>query len=340
MAKATKLPSGNWRVIATKTVNGKKIRKSFTSSSKREAEQNALAWQGIAYNSGTMTLKEAVSHYISMKKNLLSPATIRSYTVISRNHFQNLMGIRVDKITPAMMQLAINEMALESSAKTVRNAFSLMNTVIKSVVSGFDCSSVTLPSKIKKDLYIPDNETISALISASQGTPFYIPILLGAFGGLRRGEICALTKDDFTGNKVKISKDVVIDIDNNVIVKSPKTYSSYRTVELPPFVIEEIKKLEYKIYSASPHSLTKGFCDLLVRSNLPKFRFHDLRHYYISYLFDLNVPEKYIIAQVGHSSANITKRIYDHLAAQKQSQYADQIASAFQKDFVCTFVCT
>ena len=45
MAKAEKLPSGKWRCVAFLGVDkkGKKIRKSFTASSKREAEDLARA---------------------------------------------------------------------------------------------------------------------------------------------------------------------------------------------------------------------------------------------------------------------------------------------------------
>ena len=43
----------------------------------------------------------------------------------------------------------------------------------------------------------------------------------------------------------------------------------------------------------------------------------------------MGLPEKYIIAQVGHSSASITKAVYDHLSAEKQGKYAVDIAEHF-----------
>ena len=54
MANAQKLPSGAWRTQATKTINGKKVRKSFTvtaeecggdsKKAKALSERNAREW--------------------------------------------------------------------------------------------------------------------------------------------------------------------------------------------------------------------------------------------------------------------------------------------------------
>ena len=44
MAKARKLPSGNWRCLVRKTIDGKQISKSFTAPTKKEAEFLAAEW--------------------------------------------------------------------------------------------------------------------------------------------------------------------------------------------------------------------------------------------------------------------------------------------------------
>ena len=42
---------------------------------------------------------------------------------------------------------------------------------------------------------------------------------------------------------------------------------------------------------------------------------------YIRNNLRMGLPEKYIIAQVGHSSASITKDVYDHINSERQSKY-------------------
>ena len=114
MAKATKLPSGNWRcrVYVGTDLNGKDIYKSFTASTKKETELLALEFQthhkDITRDTANMKLSEAIDKYIESKANILSPATVRGYRVIQRNAFQDLMGLKLNKINNHNLQISIN----------------------------------------------------------------------------------------------------------------------------------------------------------------------------------------------------------------------------------------
>lgn len=85
MAKAKKLPSGNWRVnqYVGKDANGKRIYKSFTASTKKEAEYMAANYTLNGDHEqkppAELTLAEAYDRYIESKSNVLSPSTIREY---------------------------------------------------------------------------------------------------------------------------------------------------------------------------------------------------------------------------------------------------------------------
>ena len=98
MAKAKKLPSGNWRVnqyIKTDK-NGKRIYKSFTASSKKEAEY--LASEYLLSNKKdfkNIKLSDAISQYIDSKSNVLSPSTIRGYRIMERNAFSDIADINI-----------------------------------------------------------------------------------------------------------------------------------------------------------------------------------------------------------------------------------------------------
>lgn len=93
MAKAKQLPSGSWRVqvYLGEDENGKPIRKSFTASTKKEAEFKALNYQmhnkEMRQNPSNLTLSEAIDRYIESKENILSPSTIRGYTFIHKKAF-------------------------------------------------------------------------------------------------------------------------------------------------------------------------------------------------------------------------------------------------------------
>ena len=116
----------------------------------------------------------------------------------------------------------------------------------------------------------------SALLVAAS-----IAILLAAFGPLRRGEICALTSRDIKENTITVSKSIVRSEDNEWITKSPKTYGSYRTIQMPEFFFKHIRGKKGALCNLNPDQLTREFERVLELCQLPHFRFHDLRHPYV-----------------------------------------------------------
>ena len=327
MAKAHKLPSGSWRVQAKAAGQVK----SFTAPTKTEAERRAAFWQLSAEHSDpaseNITFGAAIDKYIEIKSNVLSPSTIRSYKNIKRNALAGISNHKIDTLNNINIQTVINEYAASHSPKSVRNAYGLITAVIKMYRPGFT-PSATLPQKKKVDIYIPTEEEIKQILKLSKGTPLETPLKLAIFGGLRAGEICALTPADISGNTVSVTKSIAYGPDNDWVVKQPKTYSGNRTVVLPVGIICECCPGN-RITKYNPNSLYKAYRRFLSENNLPMHRIHDLRHFYVSTLFDIGVPEKYIISQVGHSSSSITKRVYDHTSAKKQTDYTKLISGHF-----------
>lgn len=325
MAKAKKLPSGSWRVQAK--ANGQV--KSFTGSDRKTVEAEAKAWQaGITADVENMTVGKAYERYICSKENVLSPTTIRAYKGMARTNFQELMSLRIDKLSNEIIQAAVNRLSCAATPKSVRNNYGLLTAVI-AMFNPYFKPVVKLPQRDKKEIVIPTKKQVQLLIKSVSGTQYYIPVLLAALCGMRAGEICALESKDVNGNKINVNKSLVRQLDGRWVTKPPKSYSGYRVIDAPPIVEEALKEKSGKIVSMTSHSLSDGFSIVLKRAGLPHFRFHDLRHFYVSELFDMGLPEKYIIAQVGHSSASITKSVYDHLAAEKQTKYAEDVASHF-----------
>ena len=55
------------------------------------------------------------------------------------------------------------------------------------------------------------------------------------------------------------------------------------------------------------------FLPALKAADLPRIRFHDLRHSFASLLFEQGENIKYIQSQLGHSSPTVTLNVYAHL---------------------------
>lgn len=331
MAKAKKLPSGNWRVQAQITVDGKIVRKSFTDSERKKAELAAATWQaGISQECAEdITLSKAYERYLTAKENVLSPATMRGYRTLQKTSLQDIMHLKVDKLSNEIIQRSINKFAASHSPKTTRNCNGLLSAVLAMFRPEFTLN-IKLPQKVKPQLYIPTDETIKQLINAAKGGPLEIPIMLAAFGALRCGEICALTSEDIYETYIHVNKSMVSDPSGKWHIKPPKTVSSDRYVELPPFLIKRLKEIEGRIISTTPHNLSGNFSKFLKKHNIPHFRFHDLRHYNVSILHAMGIPDKYIQAQGGWSTNYTMQNVYNHIISDKQSEFSKQITNHFE----------
>lgn len=89
---------------------------------------------------------------------------------------------------------------------------------------------------------------------AITNTELEIPVLLGAFGMMCRGEICALNMNDINGTTIHIHHSLVLGHDNKWHLKAPKTESSDRYVEIPQFVVDRIREKGH-ITKINPQSI-------------------------------------------------------------------------------------
>ena len=137
-------------------------------------------------------------------------------------------------------------------------------------------------------------------------------------GGLRRGEISALTKEDITDTGVVVSKSMVLSATGREwIVKQPKTAAGFRIVSLPQHVIELARE---NVPFPCPNTITDQFIKAIKASGIPRFSFHKLRHYYASSLHALGVPDKYIMASGGWESEQTLNAVYKHAMSATQQR--------------------
>lgn len=80
-----------------------------------------------------------------------------------------------------------------------------------------------------------------------------------------------------------------------------------------------------------PGFLTSHFTSVLKANNMPRIRFHDLRHTCASLLFAQGVSLKEIQAWLGHSTIGTTANIYTHLDENNKLSSANAILSILPK---------
>lgn len=333
MAKAKKLPSGNWNVLvfAGKDASGKRRYESFTAPTKREAEFMAAEFtlKRKDRQSGSMTVGEALDRYIDSKESVLSPSTVRTYRNSAKRDYGGLREVKLRDLTQEIVQREMSREAKSHSPKTVRNIHGLLSAALRMFLPDFALHT-TLPQKKKVEYHTPSAEEIKKLLEVSKGTDIEIPILLAMCGSLRRSEVSALTGGDVTDLGVKISKALVQNINREWVEKSPKTAAGYRFAPLPPPLIEKLRAQgPGRICPLTPDQITRRFHRLLKRHNMQLFRFHDLRHYFASALHALGVPDKYIMLYGGWESESVLHGVYQHVLEEHKSQTEDKVIDYF-----------
>lgn len=327
--KAQKLPSGNWRVQVSfgKGPDGKTIRKSVTAKTKQEAIRQAAL---LTPSEDDLTVKEACEGFLEIRGPELSPATLRGYGGIYRQHIENdVIGCyTLRKLATPAVQKWISKMKV--SSKTKHNALGFLKTVVS-----FYAPEKTFRVKIldteKEELYTPTMEEVNRVLALAD-PELRKAILLGIFG-LRRGEICALTAEDLDRSRclVRISKDVVKTdktLGGGWVTKAPKTKKSVRWVSVTPAVMEQLPDAG-PVVDISPDVLTNRFRKLVERAGVPHFRFHDLRSFFASISVSSAIGASELTVQDfgGWATNNVLKRHYERsISDQKRKDTAAIVA--------------
>lgn len=149
------------------------------------------------------------------------------------------------------------------------------------------------------------------------------------WGGIRLGELLALTPSDFDFKEstVSITKSYQR-IDGQDIVTSPKTKKSVREVSLPKDVMDEVEDLIACTYGIEDNdrifTFTKSFLHHEMDrgckgSGVERIKIHALRHSHISLLIEKGFTVVDIGNRVGHESVYITLH-YAHMFPDKQEE--------------------
>lgn len=299
-----------------KQIKGKKITLTFD----HEPDTIEIAEALTEHNPSVKgTFESCAKAYIKSKNNVLSPSTLRGYNAILRTMDEDFKQLPISKITQIDIQNLINSNAADHKAKTSRNLHGFISTVLRQYRPQMHIYT-TLPRKDEIEYYTPSEDDIQKILEASEDRPFYhIPFQLGIMS-LRRSEICALQIDDIDGNILTINKAMVMDIDSNWIINHyNKTEAGTRKLYIPQKLVDEIQKQGF-IYEGKPGSLLDGLNRYQDKLGIPRFRFHDLRHFYASYAHSMGISDADIMATGGWKSDYTMKSIYRHEMKAKESQ--------------------
>lgn len=284
-----------------------------------------------------MSVADAVTRYIEVRKPVLSPSTYRGYEGILRTQIKNdpIGLVKLPSLTPARVQSWVSGLSLTHSAKSVQNSYGLLTASLKMFAPDLALNA-KLPQRQRPKLYTPSTADVKLLLDMSDGTELHKAILLGAVGMMRRGEIAALTAADldFKKNTISITKSEVKTDEGTHVIKAPKTESSNRVIVMPAEVMAKLPK-KGKTVELNASQITSKFQKLVKKSGLPNIRFHDLRHYAASIAASSSIGASVeaIKARGGWSGDSMMKRVYINQIGDEVDKDTAAINDYFSKQF-------
>lgn len=260
--------------------------------------------------------------------------------------------------TAEIYKLTIKQMLSQAVAEGI---------IVKNICDNLD----KIKSETEEKRVLTDFELLC--ISKTQYTDkekLFLDILY--YTGVRRGEALALSVYDIVGDKdgrahfININKNLDI-IENTPVIKEPKTKAGYRTIPIPDFLYDELIKYvsEHKtVYlftmkngqNVSRSSFRKMWDSIMKKTRQTARRLkaeiikegtlnaavdtsisftpHIFRHTYATNLYYANIDIKTCQYLLGHSTIDITLKIYTHLDNKNNSDIAHRLNNYFSQSKV------
>src|SRR5262245_31153843 len=348
------------RRIATTTVRGTR------KDAERELTRLLrTADTGEHVDPSRMTVGHWLELWLNTIRSEVSSKTSESYAEIVRCYLKPAFGsTRLDKLTPSQIQRVYNSWAQQDgrplSALTRRYIHvilksSLARAVEQQLLARNPAEVLTkrLPKIVRQEFATLTIEQSAYLLESVRHMHIYWPVLLALTTGMRRGEILALRwkNVEFTRGTLRVMESLE-QTKAGLRFKAPKTDRT-RAITLPAFVIDELRRLKREQAETllrlgvrqsgetlmccredgepkQPGSVTGEFARLTSKiRDLPRVRFHDLRHSHATQLLADGVHPKIAQERLGHSTITTTMDLYSHVTDTMQADVAARLDAAF-----------
>ena len=364
-----KREDGRWegRIVVGHKGNGDSIFRYIYADTQKELttklRQNIDAFQGVELTEQSkMTLAQWLDEWLEKHMTgTVRPGTLEGYRKDMDNHVKPYLGEKLlIKLTSDDLR-ELYQLLLERGRKlprqncgpglapaTVRGIHATLHHALKTaadegLIPFNPAEKVTPPSVPNTPKRVLTHDQLEKFLCAIRFDPiwhdfFYTELTTG----LRRGELCGLTWEDFDSEAgtLKVRRTIHARKGGELEAGETKTYAGQRTILLPHSTVQLLRERKRSALTqwifpdplhperpVNPGSAYRRLKELLQQAELPSLRFHDLRHTFATHALASGVDAKTLSGILGHTKASFTLDTYTHVTGDMHRNAAEIVGN-------------
>lgn len=292
-------------------------------------------------------LKKLSKEWLENNKNSFKKSTHQSYAYIVDKYLlpTELSLISINELDINDFVLFTNSLLSKGlSAKMINDILIVINQLIKYSSNKYDTKLISLPyvKETKKEMRVLSRSEQQILEKHLKNDIdiYKFGTLISLYTGIRIGELCALQWGDICNGTIKIYKTMYRLKDENgcskVVIETPKTNSSNRTIPIPLFlnyIIESHRSQDddyilsnSKLAYVEPRLMQMNFKKIVNECNLEKVTFHTLRHTFATRCVECGFDIKTLSEILGHSDVKTTLNKYVHSSMELKQENMNKLS--------------
>jgi integrase len=296
-----------------------------------------------------LALGQFLDRWLNTIKQSVAPATHGRYETTVKHQIKPYVGgVRLSRIEPVHVeQLYVTLKDKGGSPRSIQLAgvtlvAALEHAVKIRLVSYNAARGIDKPLVPKAEMNVWDASQVAQFLKAAKTDRLHAMFVLALSGGLREGELFALkwSDIDFTAGCVTVQRSLE-ELNGAVRLKGTKTNKG-RRIDLPSFAITALQDHRAKMlvegniaapmfcapeggYLRKGNVYRRSFIPLVTKAEVPRIRFHDMRHTHATLLLAAGENVKVVSERLGHASIKVALDTYAHVLPSMQKAAADKL---------------